>query len=210
MKPSNFNFYFITDSHLSNKGNVADVLAAVGAGAWIIQYREKNLSPQAMIDEAKELKKICEGRTIFLINDKVDVCLAVDADGVHLGQGDMDLATAQSLLGSKIIGVTVHNVEEAVTAQRGGAAYVGISPVYSTFTKDDAGDACGPEMITRIRKAISIPIVAVGGITKLNAPDVIKAGADSVAAISATVESDDVKKEVEEFNRIIRENKGLP
>jgi thiamine-phosphate pyrophosphorylase len=203
----NLNFYFITDSRLSNKGNISDVKAAVSAGAWIIQYREKNLSPQAMIDEAKKLKRICEGKTIFLINDKVDVCLAVDADGVHLGQGDMDLPTAQSLLGSKIIGVTVHNVDEAVAAQKGGAAYVGVSPVYCTFTKDDAGDACGTEMIERIRKAITIPIVAIGGITKLNAVDVIKAGADSVAAISAVVQSDDVRKEVEEFNKIIQENK---
>ena len=207
MKANNLNFYFITDSRLSRNGNVSDVKAAVSAGAWIVQYREKNLSPQAMIEEARELKKICDGRTIFLINDRVDVCLAVDADGVHLGQGDMDLAIAQSLLSSKIIGVTVHNEEEAVTAQKGGAAYVGVSPIYSTFTKDDAGDACGTEIIERIRKIIRIPIVAIGGITKLNTPDVIKAGADSVAAISATVALDDVKKEVEEFNRIIRKNK---
>ena len=115
----NFNFYFITDSRLSRQGNIADVKAAVNAGAWIVQYREKNLSPQAMIEEARELKKICESRTIFLINDRVEVCLAVDADGVHLGQGDMDLPTVQSILGSKIIGITVHNVEEAVAAQRG-------------------------------------------------------------------------------------------
>lgn len=206
-KNKGFSFYFITDSRLSRKGNIADVKAALNAGVWVVQYREKNLPPQKILEEAKELKRICEGKTIFLINDYVDIALAVDADGVHLGQDDMDVATAQSILGDKIIGVTVHNVEEAVAAEKKGAAYVGVSPIYTTHTKDDAGEACGPEMITKIRKAINIPIVAIGGITKLNAADAIAAGADTVAAISATVAAEDVEKEIREFNKIIRGDK---
>src|SRR5690242_12618242 len=113
-------YYFITDAQLSRAGNRSDVVQAVAAGAGIVQYRAKGLSTREMFDEAKELRQLCHP-TRFLINDRVDIALAMGADGVHLGQDDLPLAAARALLGDKkIIGVTVHNLEEARRAEQGG------------------------------------------------------------------------------------------
>jgi len=137
----------------------------------------------------------------------VDICLAVDADGVHLGQDDMPYETARKLLGNKIIGLTVHNVKEAVEAEKKGADYIGVSPIFETTTKKDAGRAAGVRLIEGVKKKVKQPIVAIGGINKGNVAEAIKAGADSAAAISAIVTKEDVKKEVLDFIMIIKENK---
>jgi len=201
-------YYFITDPRLSRKGIASDVACALRAGCRIVQYREKEKSAKDMIDEASRIKGICGNKALFLINDRVDVALAVDADGVHLGQEDMDLKTARKLLGEKkVIGITVHTLEEALKAENDGADYVAVSPIYTTGTKTDAGKACGTGMIEKIRGGIKLPIVAIGGIGKKNAPDAIRAGADSVAAISAVLCSDDVEKEVGEFVASIKRSR---
>src|SRR3989338_2334027 len=150
---NDIDFYFITDRKLSKKGNIEDIKAAAKAGAKIVQYREKEKSTKEMILEAKEIKSICdENNTLFLINDRVDICLAVDADGVHLGQDDMPYETARKLLGNKIIGLTVHNVKEAVEAEKKGADYIGVSPIFETTTKKDAGRAAGVRLIEGVKK----------------------------------------------------------
>ncbi|RLF53252.1 MAG: thiamine phosphate synthase, partial [Thermoplasmata archaeon] len=114
-------FYLVTYSSLSKNGTLFDVKNAVDAGCKIVQYREKNKSTRDMIKEAEQLKKLCKDRAFFLVDDRVDVALAVDADGVHLGQNDMPVEIARRLLGDeKIIGLTVHNVEEAVEAEKLG------------------------------------------------------------------------------------------
>jgi len=208
MKLNENEYYLITDSKLSKKGTLSDVENALKAGCKIIQYREKNKSTKDMIKEAKELKKKCEGKAIFLVNDRVDVALAVDSDGIHIGQDDISFGIARRILGNeKIIGLTVHNLEEAVKAKKIGADYVGLSPIFETSTKNDAGTACGVEMIKKVREGVNLPIVAIGGIDKENVNEVIKMGADSVVAISAVLCSDDVYKEVSDFIRIIKENK---
>jgi len=201
---SEIDFYLVTDSGLSKSGTVSDVKNAVAAGCKIVQYREKDKPTKDMISEALQLKEICKDKAIFLINDRVDVALAVDADGAHVGQDDMPFTIARKLLNDKIIGLTAHNVEEAVEAERLGADYIGLSPIYATSTKKDAGDACGIEMITKVKQAVSIPVVTIGGINKENIKDVVRAGADSAAAISAVVCADDVKKEVAYFVDIIK------
>jgi thiamine-phosphate pyrophosphorylase len=207
-KLTDIGYYFITDSALSRKGIFRDVESAVRGGCKIVQYREKLKSVQQMIEEAAEIKRICEKKAILLINDHMDVALAVDADGVHLGQDDMNISTARYLFGKKkIIGVTVHNVDEAVEAEKAGADYLGVSPIFATGTKKDAGIPCGLPMLVAVRSAVKIPIVAVGGINRRNAPVVIKAGADSVASILDVVCSDDVEESVREFNRIISEGR---
>ena len=194
----------MTDSGLSNKGTLSDVKEAVEAGCKIVQYREKNRSTKEMISEAAEIKRICSDKAIFLVNDRIDVALAVDADGVHIGQDDMPIETARKLLGEdKIIGLTVHNTDEAMEAEKKGADYVGLSPIFDTATKKDAGDGIGPEKIREIKNAISIPVVAIGGINKENCESVIQNGADSLVAISAVICSDDVKSEIESFIDII-------
>jgi len=186
-----------------------DVREAVAAGCRIIQYREKEKSTREMVEEARRIRDICSGRAVFLVNDRIDVALAVDADGVHIGQEDMPFGDARRLLGEgKIIGLTTHDVEESREAERLGADYIGLSPIYVTGTKKDAGAACGIGMIGRVRASVGLPIVAIGGINRGNVEEVIRAGADGLVAISAVVCAEDVRRETEEFIRVIREAKG--
>ena len=189
-------YCFITDSALSRAGNVSDVRSALAGGAAIIQYREKNASQKKMYEEALLLRKICR-KAIFIINDRPDIALAVGADGVHIGQGDMPYHIARRLLGKdKIIGVTAHNLKEAIEAERMGADYVGVSPIYRTATKKDAGSPVGIGLIRKIKERVSIPVVAIGGITSKNAGEVVAAGADAICSISDVITKSDVKKAV--------------
>ncbi|MFH1269757.1 MAG: thiamine phosphate synthase [Candidatus Omnitrophota bacterium] len=192
-------YYFITDSALSRSGNAADVRSALRAGVRVVQYREKDKTTSQMYEEALALRKICK-RAVFLVNDRVDIALSVKADGVHLGREDLPYAIARKLLGkNKIIGLTVHTLKEAIEAQRLGADYIGVSPIFATATKPNAGEPAGPELIAKIRKRISIPIIAIGGINLLNAAQVIRAGADGLCAISVVVIKPDVKREIKKF-----------
>jgi thiamine-phosphate pyrophosphorylase len=196
-------FYFITDSSLTKKGIVSDAEAAIKGGATIVQYREKCMDTGPMIDKALQLKDICAGKAALIINDRVDIALAVNADGVHLGQTDMDYKNARRLLGnSKVIGVTVHNLEEAKAAEAMGADYLGVSPVFHTDTKGDAGPAAGLGTLREIRAGTSLPIAAIGGIKLENLREVLDAGADTVCAMSATI-GKDVESKVREFSDII-------
>ncbi|MFH1201615.1 MAG: thiamine phosphate synthase [Candidatus Omnitrophota bacterium] len=195
-------YYFITDSRLSRRGNISDVKNALKVGVKIIQYRDKCACTKEMFDEALKLRKICKNIT-FLINDRLDIAVAVGADGVHLGQDDLSYSVARKILGkNKIIGVTVHNLKQAREAQRMGADYLGISPIFSTGTKKDAGIPVGVELLKEIKRCVSIPIVAIGGINLSNAHRVIQAGTDGLCAISAVVTKPDVKKEIEKFQRL--------
>ncbi len=199
-------YYFITDSGLSIAGNIADVKSAVSAGVSIVQYREKSMDSGALYDEALRLAEICRGtETTFIINDRIDIALAVDADGVHIGQSDIPYDVARRILGEqKIIGVTVHNIEEAVKAEREGADYLGVSPIFSTATKTDAGAPGGLELVSAVRRASKLPIIAIGGIDLSNAADVIAAGADMVCAISAVITKPYVVEEIRKFQGIFK------
>jgi thiamine-phosphate pyrophosphorylase len=195
-------FYFITDRGLSRKTSLEDVDAAVKGGARVVQYREKGRNLVEFLIEAYGIKRMCdEKRVLFLINDGVGAALLTDSGGVHLGQDDMPLACARRILGKKVIGVTAHNVNEAAAAEIQGADYVGLSPIFQTKTKPDAGPAAGLDLIREVKKKVGIPCVAIGGINEGNVDFVIAAGADSVSAISATVPSYDVEKAVRMFAR---------
>lgn len=199
-------YYLITDDGISKKGNLSDIKDAVEAGVSVVQYRSKLYNTESMLREAKTLGKICKGKALFIINDIVGVALSVDADGVHVGQGDMPYETARKLLGkNKIIGVTVHNLGEAIRAEKKGADYLGVSPIFSTTTKDDAGKPCGTGLIREIKKNCGIPIVAIGGIDLSNAGEVVAAGADAICAISAVVAKDDVRGEIGKFQRLFEQ-----
>ncbi|MCG2790989.1 MAG: thiamine phosphate synthase [Actinomycetia bacterium] len=204
-KLEDMDLYFITDSRLTRKIILEDVKSAIRAGVKIIQYREKGESTGDMIKEAKEIDELCKkNNVLFIINDRVDIVLAVDADGVHLGNKDMTYSIARKILGSKkIIGLTVHNIREAVEAERIGADYIGVSPIFETKTKLDAGRPAGLKLIKDIKKAIKIPFVAIGGINENNLGSVIEAGARSIAAISAIVTKDNVEKECKKFREVI-------
>jgi thiamine-phosphate pyrophosphorylase len=195
-------YYFITDARLSRAGNRSDVAQAVAAGVQVVQYRAKDLSTRDMFHEANVLRQLCR-QCLFLVNDCLDVALAVRADGVHLGQDDLPLTAARNVLGPEaVIGVTVHNVEEARAAERGGADYLGVSPIYPTQTKPDAGPPTGLSLLKELRAATSLPIVAIGGITFENARPVIVAGADCVCAISAVVTQKDVQSAIAQFMKL--------
>jgi len=197
-------FYFITDSTLTKRSVIDDVKAAVKAGVKIVQYREKNKSAREMIKEAKEIKEVCKGRALFLINDRIDIAMAIEADGVHLGQDDIPCLYARKLLGkSKIIGITTHNVDEAIAAERDGADYIGVSPIFATKTKKDAREPLGLEVLKEIKKNVHIPLIAVGGIEITNLISVLEAGADGISAVSAVIAKEDVEKECKKFIKII-------
>jgi thiamine-phosphate pyrophosphorylase len=197
-------YCFITDSKLSRAGNVSDVQNAVAAGVEAVQYRRKDASTAELFAEAAVLRKLCH-RALFLVNDRVDIALAVQADGVHLGQEDLPLPAARKLLGQgKIIGLTVHSLAEARQAEAAGADYLGVSPIFTTQTKADAGPAAGIPLIRQIKSAVKIPLIAIGGINLANAPEVIRAGADGLCAISVVVSREDVRAEIEQFQRLFR------
>lgn len=206
MKPqlNEINLYFITDSKLTKKTILDDIKAALKAGVKIIQYREKDKTKTGMVEEAIKIKEICKDKAIFLINNSVDIALEVDADGVHLGQDDMLYEEARKLLKNKIIGLTAHNVKEAKDAESKGADYIGVSPIFETKTKLDAGPAAGLQLIEDIKKAVTIPQVAIGGINLKNIDDVVKAGATSAAVISAIITKDDVEVECRKFINKLR------
>ncbi len=196
-------YYFITDSSFSKNGNFSDVCNAVKAEVSFVQFREKKGTTRNLYNDALALREQCKGTTKFIVNDRIDIAMAVDADGVHIGQDDMPLSVARKILGKdKIIGVTVHNMLEAIEATTGGADYLGVAPVFATSTKEDSGNPCGVELISEIKRKLPIPVAAIGGINLDNALDVINAGADMICAISAVVTKDDVFGEIKKFQRL--------
>jgi len=200
-------YYFITDPALSRHGNIFDVKAALKAKVKIVQYRQKSAQTRAMYGQALTLRRLCQDLALFLVNDRVDIALAVDADGVHLGQGDLPVRTARKLLGKKkIIGVTSHNLKEAGQACREGADYMAISPVFATTTKKDAGSPCGLDLIRLAHKTLGLPIVAIGGINLDNAASVVTAGSDCLCAISAVVANPDPYRQMLRFQKIFKKH----
>jgi len=195
-------YYFITDDRLSLKGNLDDVKQALSLGVKFIQYRAKDKNTQEMFKEALILRKLCK-KAFFLVNDRLDIALAVSADGVHLGQDDLPLDAARSILGrKKIIGVSVCNLQEAALAKKKGADYLGVGPVFATKTKPDAGKPLGLELIAKIKKQLKIPVVAIGGINLVNGPSIVAAKADGLCAISEVVASARIKDKIRQFQEL--------
>lgn len=197
-KPSlkNIGLYFITDSGLTKKGIFSDVRLSVAAGVRVVQYREKGISHGRMIKEASKIADVCRKLgAIFIVNDFPEVAKEVKADGVHIGREDLSYSNARKILGNKrIIGVTVHSLGEALEAQSQGADYIGISPVFDTATKKDAGRGMGTEKLAYIVNAVKIPCIAIGGINEANISAVARTGVDGIAVISAIATKDDVKE----------------
>lgn len=191
-----FYLYVITDHNLSRGRSGAEVVeAAISGGADIIQLRDKGRTTKELLHEALNLRDVTRRRGVSLIiNDRVDLALAADADGVHLGQDDLPLKYARKLLGdAKIIGVSAQNVEQAMQAEKDSADYVAVSAIFSTPTKPDA-EALGLRTITDIKRNVNVPVVAIGGIKEENAAQVREAGADCIAVISAVVSAADIEE----------------
>jgi len=167
------------------------------AGARILQLRLKDASSRDLLAVARAITPGCRARdAIFLVNDRVDVAMLADADGVHLGQEDLPLEAARRLLGpSRIIGISTHTVEQARTAEAGGADYIGFGGIYSGGLKN-IRHGQGPERLRTIRETVRIPIVAIGGITEATLPEVLAAGADAAAIITDVVRAPDIRAKV--------------
>ncbi len=179
--------YAITDPQLSNYTHVEIVERLLAAGVRFIQLRDKEASSKELLDQARaclELTRAADAKLI--INDRVDVALTANADGVHLGQGDLNVAEAREILGDEaIIGVSTHSLEQFKAALQTSANYVAVGPVYATTTKENPDPVVGLELVKAARALADRPLVAIGGINVERASEVIAAGADSVAVISA-------------------------
>ena len=187
-----YSLYLVTDRGLSlGRATVNIVRAAIAGGVTCVQLREKHCATREFIEEARAVRQLLdalETKIPLIINDRLDVALAIGADGIHLGQNDMHLRDARRLAGpSLLIGISVESVEDAVLAEAEGADYLGISPVFATPTKNDTAPPLGLEGIRQIRAAVSLPLVGIGGIHQQNAAQVIRAGAGGVAVVSAIV-----------------------
>jgi len=179
--------YAITDRTISGISHADQVRQLIDGGIRLIQLREKLLAPRDWIEDATLAAKIARDNDVTLIvNDRVDIAMAVDADGVHLGQTDLPAEAARRLLGSqKLIGLSTHSIEQVVDASSQPIDHIAFGPVFPTTTKVDPDAVTGIELLSEVRSIIGkMPLVAIGGIDHLNAGDVISAGADSVAVIS--------------------------
>ncbi|MBQ2054277.1 MAG: thiamine phosphate synthase [Eubacterium sp.] len=179
--------YAVTDRHWLGDRTLYEVVKeSLDGGATFIQLREKNLDQEHFLEEAKELKKLCaEYKVPFVINDNVDIALEIDADGVHVGQSDMEAGDVRAKLGpDKIIGVSAQTVEQALLAEKHGADYLGVGAVFPTGSKDDAVEV-SHETLKAICEAVSIPVIAIGGITVDNTSVLAGTGICGIAVISA-------------------------
>ena len=194
--------YFVTDSNLTSQGILSDVKQVIEAGCRIVQYREKGKKTAEMLKEATSLKETCKKNgVLFIVNDRVDIALAVDADGVHLGQKDMPVAAARKLLGEKIIGTSNHSLEQAKKSLADNADYLSVGPIFHTDTKKDAGKPVGLSLLAEVRAITDKPLVAIGGINQENLEQVLEAKPDAVAMISAIVCSENPG---ETANRLVK------
>ena len=170
------------------------------SGATFLQIREKDLDEETFEEEAKALKELCEKYHVpFVVNDNVDIALDIDADGVHVGQSDIKGREIRSILGpDKILGISAGTVEEAVAAEKAGADYIGVGAVFGTSTKKDARNL-SVEKLREISRAVTIPVVAIGGINKSNLMDLSGSAVDGVAVVSAIFAAEDVGKATAEL-----------
>ncbi len=193
--------YAVTDRHWLNGRTLREVVKeSLDGGVTFVQLREKTLDEEIFLEEAKDLQKLCrEYKVPFVINDNVDIAVAMDADGVHVGQSDMEAGDVRAKLGpAKIIGVSAGTVEEAVLAEKRGADYLGVGAVFPTGSKDDAIDV-PHETLKAICEAVSIPVIAIGGISQQNVSELSGSGICGIAVISAIYAQKDIKKATEDL-----------
>jgi thiamine-phosphate pyrophosphorylase len=186
--------YLITDRHIAGGRSLVEIVgAALRGGAGAVQLRDKAASTRAMVELGRALHDLTAAAGVpLIVNDRVDVALAIGAEGVHVGQDDLPAALTRQILGpDRLVGVTAETVAEARQAQHDGADYLGVGDVYGTTTKPDAGPPIGLAGLAAVARAVSLPVVGVGGITVDNATAVIEAGAAGVAVVSAIIGAPD-------------------
>ncbi|MEN3184953.1 MAG: thiamine phosphate synthase [Atribacterota bacterium] len=207
--------YVITDRRIQKRTNLEVVEEAIAGGASVIQLREKDLSTREFLEEALLLREYTKRHgVLFIVNDRVDIALASGADGVHLGAEDMPLLYARRIAPRLIIGYSCDTKEEAQEAERLGADYLGVGTVFPTATKKDAGPPIGLDRLREIVSAVSIPVVAIGGITLENVEAVLATGVAGVAVVSAIVGAPSVREATALFrkkiNAFLEKRHGTP
>ena len=194
--------YVILDAQTARTRPLLELATqALAGGARLFQYRDKEASMREAYERASPLGALIRSQGgVFIVNDRCDLALAVDADGVHLGQDDFPLTMARAILGpNKIIGLSTHQPEQVVEGTAAGADYLGYGPIFKPGSKADHDPIVGTEGLRRVRPLTALPIFAIGGITLEQVPAVIAAGADGVAVISALAQADDVTKATRDF-----------
>lgn len=199
--------YAVTDRHWLDGRRLIDVVReSLDGGVTMVQLREKTLEEGKFLEEAKELQALCRERGVpFLVNDNVEIAREMNADGVHVGQSDMEALDVRAILGpDKILGVSAQTVEQAVLAEKHGADYLGVGAVFPTGSKDDADDV-SYDTLKAICQAVSIPVVAIGGITQQNVEKLAGSGICGVAVISAIYAAKDVKAAAADLKTTVEE-----
>ena len=199
--------YVITDEDLSNglsHSQIAELTCK--GGVDILQLRDKTADDFSFLKTAREIRRITEKYGVtFIVNDRVDIAIKSNADGVHVGQSDMKVSEIRKMVSDDfIIGCSVGSVEEAKKAEKDGASHIVLSPVFNTSSKSDAGLGHGLKMLSEIKKNVNVPVYAIGGINKGNAKDVIQAGAEAIAVISAIVSQKDIIEATIELKNTIK------
>jgi len=205
----NFSLYVITDPFLIKEEElIKKIKEVIEAGATAVQLREKKSSSLVFLKKALKLRKIIPPEVLFIINDRPDIAFGARADGVHLGQEDLPIFFAREILGDDgIIGISTHSVEEAKRAEKDGADYIAIGPIFPTSTKPDVRSSLGIKIIPQVKKEVKVPVIAIGGINKKNVREVLASGADGIALISAIFTSKNISLATKEFRQIIDEIK---
>ena len=201
-QPSLSGVYLLLDEQWAPRYHLPSVLEqAAGCGIRLFQYRNKTGSPRDVFVKAGELRDVAvRAGALFIVNDRCDVALAVEADGVHLGQEDLPLDLARSIMGpSKIIGISTHRPEEVTQATRGGADYIGYGPLFPTTTKETHVAPVGLAGLREIRSLTTLPVFAIGGITVDALEEIVDSGANGVAVASAVLDASDVERTMRDF-----------
>lgn len=204
-----YTLYLCTDRDLMSTDTIEETVEqAVKGGCTVVQLREKDCSSLEFYETALRVKKITDEYKIpLIINDRVDIALAVNADGVHVGQDDLPAASVRRILGGdKVIGVSAGSVREAVKAREDGADYLGVGAMHATSTKTDA-DVTTVEELKKIREMVDLPIVAIGGMNKQTLPELKGTGVDGIAVVSAVIAADDIERAASELSEAVRSQK---
>lgn len=208
MRPAfDLSLYLVLDPVLcgGHRGMVETALAAAQAGATIVQLRAPGWKKRALVECARELKKVLSPRGVpLIIDDDADVCLAADADGLHVGQRDLEQHDARAVIGpDRLLGLSVSNLAELAGSDASVTDYLGVGPVFSTATKPDAAPAMGLAGLAAVASRTTLPTVAIGGIKSQHAADILAAGADGIAVVSAICGQPDPQAATAELHRLI-------